>query len=252
MIFKDKGYIGNFEMESPEDGKAKLADFIKELAEHDEIIGPIDGSTWHSYRLVSFTDGSPSFPMEPTNPLWYNDVYTDLGFVPIKKYFSERFPIKDIKPYEKSNIVTIRQFKPEDLQAMYEISKVGFADNFLYHPISYAEFEALYLPKISMVVHDFILVAEVDNKAVGFLFAFVYQDTLILKSIAVLPEHRSASIGGRMVNVALVKAEAIVIKTAIGALFIEGNTSGKIVANYGGEVFREYTLYGFKSSIENA
>lgn len=246
MIFKDKGYIGNFEMESLADGKAKLAKYMKALAKHDEIIAPIDGSTWHSYRLVSYTDGSPSFPMEPSNPLWYNDVYTALGFVPIKKYFSERFQIEDIKPYEKCDTVTIRQFVPEDLQAMYEISKVGFADNFLYEPISYAAFEALYLPKVSRVAHDFILIAEVAHKAVGFLFAFAYERTLILKTIAVLPEYRSIGIGGRLINEALVKAEKMGIKTGIGALFIEGNTSGKIVAHYGGEIFREYSLYGLK------
>ena len=246
MIFKDKGYIGNFEMESFEDGKEKLARYVKELAEHDEVIGPIDGSTWHGYRLVSYTDGSPGFPMEPSNPLWYNDVYTDLGFVPIKKYFSERFLIKDIKPYEKSLAVTIRQFKAEDLSVMYEISEKGFSDNFLYEPISYAEFEALYLPTVSMVAHDFILVAEVDRKAVGFLFAFVYQEILILKTIAVLPEYRSIGIGRRLINATLVKGEKMGIEVGIGALFIEGNTSGKIVANYGGEIFREYTLYGLK------
>ena len=246
MIFKDKGYIGNFEMEDVESGKKKLASFIEVLSDHDEIIGPIDGSTWHNYRLVSYTDGSPSFPMEPHNPIWYNEVYKELGFEPIKKYFSEKFPIKNIKPYKESDTVTIRQFKPEDLEAMYEISKVGFTDNFLYHPISYAEFEALYLPRVKMIAHDFILAAEVDDQTVGFLFAFVAGDTLILKTVATLPAYRSVGIGGRMINAALVKAEEMGIKTAIGALIADGNISRKVSAKYGGEVFREYTLYALK------
>jgi len=250
MIFKDKGYIGNFEMKDIQDGKEKLARYIEELAEHDEIIGPIDGSTWYNYRLVSYTDGSPSFPMEPSNPLWHNDVYTDLGFVPIKKYFSQRGPIKDIKPYKKSEMVNIRGFKSGDvhamLQTMYEISKASFTNNFLFHPISYAEFEALYLPRFNMIDHDFILVAEMDHKAVGFLLAFVANEILIVKTVAVMPEYRFAGIGGMIINAALVKAEKLGIKTSIAALMAEDNTSRKAATRYGGKIFREYTLYGLK------
>ncbi|MCL1935512.1 MAG: GNAT family N-acetyltransferase [Defluviitaleaceae bacterium] len=246
MIFKNKGYIGPFEMIDKNDGKRKLAQFVEALSGHERIIGPIEGSTWHNYRLVSYSDGSPIFPMEPQNHLWYNNVYKEIGFEPLKKYYSERFTINQVKPYRKSNIVIIRYFKFNDLPNFYNISKVGFTNNFLYEPISYEEFEQLYVPQIKKISHDFILVAEINGKAVGFLFAFVYNGELILKTLATLPDYRTAGVGGRLINTALVKAKTMGINSAVSALTAEDNNSRKVSAKYGGHIFREYTLYILK------
>jgi len=31
--------------------------------------GPVDGDTWHHYRLVTWSDGTPAFTLEPFSPL---------------------------------------------------------------------------------------------------------------------------------------------------------------------------------------
>ncbi len=59
--------VGEFACETPEAGAA-LLDQAAELAAGDgakALIGPMDGDTWHSYRLVTETDGSKPFLMEP-------------------------------------------------------------------------------------------------------------------------------------------------------------------------------------------
>ena len=95
MIYFDKGYIGCFEMTDKESGKHRLTEYIRQLQNtgHKRIIAPINGDTWHQYRLVSWSNGDPSFPLEPKNPLWYNEVYKELGFKPLMKYRSDKFNI---------------------------------------------------------------------------------------------------------------------------------------------------------------
>jgi len=246
MIFKDKGYIGYFEMEDKEQGKVQLESYVNQLASHENIVGPINGSTWGRYRLVSTSDGSPSFLLEPENPLWYNDVYLESGFVPIKQYVSERFEIKDIEPMTLRVGGMIRAFESEDLPIIYELSKTGFENNFLYDDICYDLFEQQYRPMLAMADPQYILLAFVNHQPAGFLFSYVSEGALILKSVAVLPAFKWFGLGTRLVNQALMIAEANEIKTAVAALMEEENVSRKISAKYGGKVFRTYTLYGLK------
>jgi len=245
MVYIDKGYIGQFVMSDKTSGSAQLAEYVSQLQKvgHKHIIAPINGDTWHSYRLVSWCNGDPAFPLEPQNPLWYNDIYTDLGFTPIKKYRSDKFGIANIAPPEPKRGLTVRPFHPDDLPLIYDLSIRGFVDNFLYTPIDYADFLAIYQPMLPMIANDLLLIAEVDGIAVGFIFAFVAGDKLILKTMATLPEYRSHGIGSHLMAQVLATGQAKGIKIAIAALMSDDNHSHKIVAKYGAEKIREYTLY---------
>ncbi len=246
-IFLDKGYIGCFEMIDADDGKKRLTEAVNTLriAGHKHVIAPIDGDTWHKYRLVSKTMGEKPFPMEPQNPLWYNDVYQSVGFKPIKRYVSEIFTITDsitAKPDAR-----IREFNKGDidgeLMRIYRLSVNGFQDNFLYSPISQGEFLSMYTPILPLLDSEFTLLAEVDGEAVGFLFAFVFENRLILKTMAVLPKFRRYGIGNGLFSQALANARRRGITTAIAALMSDDNNSRKLSSHYESRVIREYTLY---------
>jgi GNAT superfamily N-acetyltransferase len=252
MIYKDKGYISQFEMDNPTQGKEKLLTYINELKKsgHKRIVAPLNGSTWHDYRLVSFTNELVSpFPLEPNNPLWYNQVYTDLGFKPLQKYYSEIFPLDNTslinktvdKPVDKS--VNIHNFDVNNFKSIYDIANASFVDNFMYTPISFEEFDKIYSGPLQSSNNDYIALAYVDNEPVGFIFSFAFNNTLILKSLAVLPSYRSLGIGASLIAHVCNTAKNNGINKAIGALISTGNHSGNIVSAYGGEVFREYTLY---------
>jgi GNAT superfamily N-acetyltransferase len=232
-------------MENAEEGEIKLREYVNTLknAGHKKIIAPIDGDTWHKYRLVSFTNGELPFPLEPQNPLWYNSVYEKCGFRPLKKYFSEKFEINNVIMPEKDSAITIRNFCEGDLKLIYDISRCGFDENFLYAQISYEEFEKLYMPALSFADFNLVCVAEAEGVAAGFMFSFVSHGRLILKSIAVLPKYRQNGIGTMLIGHVLTAAKNKGITTAIGALIAQGNSSHKIVSKYGGEIIREYTLY---------
>lgn len=247
MIFKDKGYIGQFSMETPEQGKQQLLAYIKELKElgHDRIIGPINGNTWNSYRLISYSnDTVANFPLEPTNPLWYNDVYLDVGFKPLQKYYSEIFDIGYVVRF--NNGIDIRNFRTDDFETLYNIANVSFARNFLYETVSFEEFTRIYGSPMKEKLDDgYIALAYINNEPVGFIFSFVFNKTLILKSMAVLPPYRSHGVGAALINYVCLQAKKDGIDKAIGALISSNNHSGKIVSKYGSKIFREYTLYEY-------
>ncbi|MCL2019512.1 MAG: GNAT family N-acetyltransferase [Oscillospiraceae bacterium] len=247
MVYSDKGYIGCFEMKDKESGRKQLLEYVRQLknAGHNRIIAPINGDTWHQYRLMSRTDGSPAFPLEPHNPLWYNEVYTDIGFKPLEKYCSVAFPLGDIEEIPCNNDIIYKTFEPSDLKTIYDISVTGFVNNFLYEHINYEDFCKLYNPVLPMVDGDLVIIAYKNNTPCGFMFSLGFGDLFILKTIAVLPEYRKFGIGKTLMNKVIVNAQNKGFKTAIGALISEGNVSEDMVARYGAVKIREYTLYEY-------
>jgi len=254
MVYIDKGYIGCFEMAGKEAGKRQLAEYIRQLkqAGHRRIVAPINGDTWHQYRLVSWSNGDAAFAMEPQNPLWYNEVYEELGFRPLMKYRSDKFSIAHLdnagglRVGARNDEFDIRGFRDGDLRLIYDISLSGFDNNFLYNEISFEEFAALYQPILPIIDSDLVLIAEIDGQPAAFLFSFIVGDMLILKSMAVLPQFRSHGIGARLIDHAVLAGHRRGAKTAIAALMSDGNNSNKIISKYGGEKIREYTLYSLE------
>ena len=61
--------IGGFHCESAEAGAALLRRACDMLAGEGfgAMLGPMDGDTWHTYRVVTWSDGSPPFLLEPTS-----------------------------------------------------------------------------------------------------------------------------------------------------------------------------------------
>ena len=246
MIYLDKGYIGCFEMGDKESGKRQLEDYIRQLkdAGHKRIIAPIDGDTWHNYRLMNWSNGTPVFPLELQNPLWYNDIYKELGFKPLMKYRSDSFIIDNIKPLvNDGSSLSIRNFCDGDLKIIYDISLQSFDKNFLYSDITFEEFKKLYEPILPLIDQELVIIAEVSGIPAGFMFSFIANNVQILKSIAILPNFRSSGVGTKLINHVLLAEQRKDAKTAIAALMSEGNNSNKIVSKYNSEKIREYTLY---------
>jgi len=246
MLYLDKGYIGCFEMSDKDSGKKQLEDYVRQLraAGHKRIIAPINGDTWHSYRLVSWSSGDSAFPLEPRNPLWYNEVYEALGFRPLQKYRSDKFSLSNVERLSMPDTsLHFRGFCEDDLKLIYDISLQGFDDNFLYTDIAYDEFRKLYQPILPMLDNELAIIAEWNNIPSGFMFSFAAGKTLILKTLVVLPEFRGKGIGARLVNRVLLAGKQKGLETGISALIAEGNCSLNTVSKYGNEKMREYTLY---------
>ena len=259
------GLIGHYAALDSRDGRELLrhASSWHRSAGRERVIGPMDGSTWHRYRLLTERGTEPAFFLEPDNPDDWPQHFTDAGFLPLATYISalnsdlgQSDPRSDRRRTEfEGKGITIRRIDLDrfdlELAAIHELSLEAFAHNFLYSPIDLETFVASYAPIRPHLVPDVVLVAELDGKLVGFLYAIPDlmeptrgqpQRTVILKSLAVHPAYAGKGLGGLLVDDCQQAARKLGFERAMHPLMHETNRSRSISARYG-TIIRRYTLY---------
>jgi predicted N-acetyltransferase YhbS len=227
-------------------------------------VGPMDGSTNRRYRLLTERGAEPVFFLEPDNPDSWPAHFTENGFGALARYCSTlqsnldwddpRVPVLERRLAARG--VTIRALAPDhiddDLRRIYGVVDASFRDSFLYTPIPEAEFLEQYRRLVPLVKPELVLLAEVDTRLIGFLFVIPDWlqaergqpiDTLILKTLAVLPEYAGSGVVGLLIARGLEVARQLGYKRVIHALMHERNASLRLSARYGGQVIRRYTLY---------
>ena len=227
------------------------------------IIGPMDGSTWHHYRLLTERGNEPTFFLEPDNPDDWPAHFTDAEFTTLATYFSvlnvdltHADPRTDQRLAEcERQGITFRTIKAEhfatELSAIHELSLAAFAGNLLYSPIELDVFMASYAPLRAHVVPELVILAEQYNELVGFVFGTPDlmepgrgepQRTAIVKSLAVHPACAGNGLGSLLMHECQQAARRLGFERVIHALMHENNWSRSISANYG-STMRRYTLY---------
>lgn len=255
------GLIGHFAAQDATAANEALAAACEALRARDctMAMGPMDGNTWNRYRLVTERGDAPSFFLEPENPPEWPKYFTAHGFAPVAEYFSTitndltlRHPrLDDIAA--RLQHVTIRAAQRDDLTAelrrIFSVAAVAFQNNFLYTPISEAEFVAQYEPLLRFIQTELVLIAEHDKRAVGFLFALPdlsqaqrakTMDTFIVKTIAALPEY--PGLGSLLVARSHEVGASLGFRHAIHALMHEDNKSRSISKHYS-QTLRRYALF---------
>lgn len=259
------GLVGHYAAADKEAGTAVLQRACTELGAHGATaaVGPIDGSTWHDYRLVVERGRRPPFFLEPDTPDDWHDHFRAAGFDVLASYTSalvERIP----PPSPESDARTARlgaagyTLRPIDmsraeaeLDALYDVSTAAFAENFLYTPIERDDFHAQYGAVLPHIDPRLVLLAEHDRKVAGYVF--VMPDllelrrtgkavTAILKTLAVHPAHGGVGLGGLLVERGQRAAEALGLTQVIHALMLDTNVSQKISRHYGA-TFRRYAVF---------
>jgi hypothetical protein len=248
--------IGGFRCESAEAGAALLEAIARDLAAEgvQALIGPMDGDTWHSYRLVTESDGSAPFLMEPSSAPRDLAAFEAAGFAPISHYFSARARVADAlgaAPPEDASLV-IRPWDGADPEAhfarVHDLSTRAFAGNPFYRPIGLAPFLALYMPFVPMLRPELILMAEEAGTGAlqGFLFGIPnYQEGPGTSSV-ILKTYASLRPGGghALAHAFHLAAHAAGFETVIHALIHDDNRSAERSRRHGAEVFRRYALMG--------
>jgi len=218
-------------------------------------VGPMDGNTWRRYRFITERGSEPPFLMEPDNPDDWPKHWLAARFEPLASYFSalnENLAHEDAQVTRAgarlmANGIRLRPLAPrrfaDELKTIYAISARSFTENFLYTPIAEAEFLAQYAAIQPRVRPELVLIAEHAGEAVGYLFALPdAHDTVIIKTVAVLPERRCAGLGVWLVQEAQRVARELGFRRAIHALMHESNNSLNLSARYA-KPFRRYALY---------
>ena len=265
---KNIGCIGDFETENEKYGIEILNKCVEILKEKNVelVVAPMNGNTWKKYRTLKFSNGDSPFLLENVNPAEHNEILKKSGFKELYTYTSTKGLIKnayhsEIIELAKKNLevesIIIRKFNKEnykeDLKKIYSVSKVSFCRNPFYTQIEESDFLSQYEPYINMVDEELILIAEKDGKEVGFIFCIPNFNelkegkelkTLILKTIAVVPEYEDLAIGNVLLSEIAKIAESKNFKEWIFAFMYSNNTSQKMAKRNGTEVIREYALYG--------
>lgn len=259
------GCIGHYHAENLEAARLLLDHACTQLRQNGctLAIAPIDGNTWRRYRCLSDRGSEPLFFLEPDNPDGWCDQFLAAGFQPLAQYSSALNP--DLT-YQDDRLVAVRQRLQQqdvrlrslclddfaaEIERIYQLSLVSFRHNFLYTPISAAEFTAQYRPIQPYLQPDLVLLAEQHGQLVGFLFALpdLLQgkrgqpiDTVILKTVAVLPGRAYAGLGNLLVAEGQAIAHHLGYRRALHALMHNANHSRNLSARYA-QTIRRYTLY---------
>jgi GNAT superfamily N-acetyltransferase len=259
------GIIGHYAARDAAAGVPLLEHCCRELAARGctLAVGPMDGSTWRRYRFMTERGSEPVFFLEPDNPDDWPGHFLALGFRPMAHYISavnddlsRTDPrARDIAHRMTAQQIRIRPLNPDrvedDLRRIYAVSEVSFRDNVLYSPISAAEFLEQYRPLLPRVRPELVLIAERHGEPVGFVFAVpdLRQaergrsiETVVVKSIAVLPERAHGGLGTLLLAECHAIARTLGYTRAIHALIHEHNVSRNI-SRHTARPMRRYTLF---------
>lgn len=248
--------IGDIAFRSRADGTQILQQAIDMAGEKgfDRMIGPMSGDTWHSYRFVSESDGSPAFLMEPKEMPEARAAFHAAGFSVIGRYFSARQSLEDIgaSPPESEGfrIEAWDGADPENLfRQVFHVSSQAFENNAFYKSITVEQFLAMYMPIVPMLKKELIFFARTpEGELAGFLFAIPdyaqgpESETVILKTYASLV--RGA--GRALVHACQTTAKSLGYKHLIHGLIHDANQSAERSEQEGGKIFRRYELLGLE------
>jgi len=263
---KRAGYIGHYGALSQQAGRELLRHACARLqSESCELaIGPIDGSTWKRYRLLTERGAEPPFFLEPDNPDDWPAHFTSAGFVELAHYSSAsdadlavRDPrVPELEARMSSLNVRIRNMDSHtfrsELERIYSISLVSFQNAFLYSPLSRAECIALYEPLEKYVRPELVFLAERNDEPLGFVFSVpdwlqakrgLHVDTMIVKTLAIVPQHELSGLGGLLLDRCRQRGLEIGYRRAIHALIHDGNASSRRLSSRFGTTIRGYALY---------
>lgn len=255
------GLIGHYAATDADAGSALLEAACAELRRRGvtQAVGPMDGSTWRSYRLVTESGPEPPFFLEPDTPPDWPAHWTDAGFSPLARYASTlatELPTPDTLPCDlPDRSFRLRLFDPtaidEELRLLYALSLAGFRNNLLYTPLPESDFLALYRPLLPFIRPELILILERKGTPAGFAFTLpdVLQarrgrpiDTAVFKTLAVHPGCRGLGLGRFLYDEVHRRASLLGYRRVISALMHEDNASLRFGTRTG-RVMRRYTLY---------
>jgi hypothetical protein len=246
--------IGAVAFDSEEAGVRLLADLATRLRAEgvEAVIGPMDGDTWHKYRLVSESDGSAPFLLEPQSGPHDHAAFAAAGFRPISNYVSSRALLADTIGEEPVTIagITVTAWDGSEAESfigrLFEMSGAAFAGNRFFKPITLEAFLELYRPILPLLDPRHILFAHgPSGELVGFLFGMPDRGGTAPQA-AILKTYASAmrGVGHLLADTYHRRAIDMGFAEVIHALMHEDNVSRQRSERHHARVFRRYALMG--------
>ena len=200
--------------------------------------GPVNFSTWHSYRLRTDTDPDPGFSWEPARDPILKTLLEEAGFVPAQTYCSKGFRGMDsiaslCAPFVQKAEERGFQFREFDLknhltreiQAIQKINAQSFNESFLVEPITKLEYERLYAPPLlAQDVRFSHFILDPTGEEIAYFFVFVERGVTIVKTVAVVAKHQMDGLASACLGWSARRAFEAGYMETVGALL---NTQAK-------------------------
>lgn len=263
---KPIGTIGHYAAKDKASGRSVILRALAELRSKgcEIAVGPMNGNTWRSYRFIVDRGTAKPFFLEPDNDDSWPDHFTECGFEPLSRYVSEiNFDIASRQPEvgslrRKLDRLGVRitplntDHADDEIDGIYDVACESFGNSFLYTPLDTGSYRSIYEPLLHRVDPRLILVAKHDDRVVGFIFSppdYLQaatgrkMDTIVIKTIAILPRPRYSGLGRLLIVDLLRNALELGYTAAISALMHLDNRSQKISSGCAGPM-RGYALFG--------
>ncbi|MBL7825139.1 MAG: hypothetical protein JNJ57_00805 [Saprospiraceae bacterium] len=235
-------------------------EYLNEQNNLGQVIGPMDGSSWNTYRFVSEENPMSPFLLEPFAKPWYPAQWKAAGFTSLMRYRSNIAGLSpelevDFLPaqqkFEAKGIVfrAVNQADEDaELLRLARFNLKAFQDAFLYTPISEQAFVDKNRKIWSMLDPEMVQLALFEHEICGLIFS--YPDllnptgkTAVVKTLARLPGEQFRGLGdvlcARIVHVLLKKGYT----SMIHALMRETNASLDNSSRFWGKSYKTYELY---------
>ena len=254
---KKSAAVGRIDFHSAQAGAELLERVCAQLKSEGfyGLLGPMDGDTWHSYRLVTFSDGSEPFLLEPTSRPHDIEAFGIAGFSPVSDYVSARGKLADtlgpvpVAPEGIGVSAWDGNHAEEIIAKLFEMSASAFVGNRFFKPISLEAFLEIYRPLFGMVDPAHILFAHSEEgQLAGFLFGMPDRPREGAKPTAILKTYVSGmrGVGHLLADTYHRRAIDMGFVDIIHALMHENNLSLRRSAQHKASIFRRYALLGKK------
>jgi len=226
---------------------------------YEYVVGPLNGSTWNSYRVVEASENGPFF-LDVVGKDWYSAQFKTCGFSCIAGYSStetrslngnyerlEKFYRIFMQKGLRIRPLELNHFD-EELNRIYQVVCESFKNSFLYSPIGFEEFRARYSKLLPFIDPQFALIAEDQEKAWGFVLALpdptsLSEKRVVIKTLGIRPAVKVRGLGVVLTEMIHQKAAAENYSSVIHALMYDQNVSSNILAD-NAVTIRRYTLFG--------
>ena len=234
----------------------------------ETIIGPLNGTTWNTYRYVTEKGNGRPFLLEPWNEDYSVSLFEKLDFKHLAGYISTVMEgmdsdgrknldkkIEKLKKFDYYKDIRVESAENKDLlkvlNKVYDLTVEAFKNNFLYSELEREIFLKIYMSYEDKIVKKFFKMLYLKGELIGYVFGIPdytelgYKgkiDTIILKTIAVSPEYNGKGMGYILINSLIEEAEKEGYENVIYALMHQSNVS-KNIGLLLGNMLRKYTLF---------
>ena len=265
-------YIGNVNIHEKyrKDEEQLFNKVFEELKKEgiEIIIGPLNGTTWNTYRYVTEKGSRRQFLLEPWNEDYSVSLFEKLGFKPLAGYISTVMEgmdsdgrrnlnkkIEKLKKFDYYKDIKVESAENKDLltvlNKVYDLTVEAFKNNFLYSELEREIFLKMYMSYEDKIIKKFFKMLYLGDELIGYVFGIPdyaelgYKgkiDTIILKTIAVSPIYNGKGMGYILINSLVEEAEKEGYENVIYALMHQSNVS-KNIGLLLGNMLRKYTLF---------